>query len=144
MLDFAAYLRTKGLLADPVYVNILLGSLGTLAATPLKLALLVERLPRGATWATAGIGRYQLAMNQLAIGMGGHVRVGLKDNLWYDDQRTELATNARLVERLVRIRRSMGREPAAPDLVRRLRAIPRQAPEPATVGPLGTTAAGLS
>jgi 3-keto-5-aminohexanoate cleavage enzyme len=118
MLDYAAYLRTKGLLGDPVYVNLLLGSLGTLQATPLNLALAVERLPAGATWAATGIGRHQFAMNRLAIAMGGHVRVGLEDNLWWDDERTELATNPRLVGRLVTIARAMGREPASPDDVR--------------------------
>jgi 3-keto-5-aminohexanoate cleavage enzyme len=118
MLDYAAYLRTKGLLDDPVYANILLGSLGTLQATPFNLALAVERLPAGATWAAAGIGRHQFAMNRLAIAMGGHVRVGLEDNLWWDDDRTELATNPRLVDRLVRIGRAMGREPATPAEVR--------------------------
>jgi uncharacterized protein (DUF849 family) len=118
MLDYAAYLRERGLLGDPVYVNLLLGSLGTLAANPLNLALLVERLPPGATWAAAGIGRFQFAMNRLAIAMGGHVRVGLEDNLWFDDDRAELATNPRLVERLVRVARAMGREPATPGAVR--------------------------
>jgi uncharacterized protein (DUF849 family) len=118
MLDYAAYLRTKGLLSDPVYVNVLLGSLGSLQATPLNLALAVERLPAGATWAATGIGRHQFAMNRLAIAMGGHVRVGLEDNLWWDDERTELATNARLVERLVTVARAMGREPASPSMVR--------------------------
>ena len=118
MLDYAAYLRTRGLLPDPVYANILLGSLGTLQATPLNLALAVERLPAGATWAATGIGRHQFQMNRLAIAMGGHVRVGLEDNLWWDADRTELATNPRLVERLVRIGRAMGREPASPAQVR--------------------------
>lgn len=118
MLDYAAYLRTRGLLADPVYVNLLLGSLGTLHATPLNLALAVERLPAGATWAATGIGRYQAAMHRVAIAMGGHVRVGLEDNLWWDDARSELATNPRLVERVVAIARAMGREPATPAQVR--------------------------
>jgi uncharacterized protein (DUF849 family) len=125
MLDFAAYLRTKGLLPDPVYVNLLLGSLGTLAATPLNLALLVERLPAGATWAAAGIGRFQLTVNRLAIAMGGHVRVGLEDNLWFDAARTDPASNPRLIERLVAIARSMGREPATPALVRERLGLPR-------------------
>jgi 3-oxoadipate:acetyl-CoA acetyltransferase len=118
MIDYATYLRSKGLLDDPVYVNLLLGSLGTLSATPLNLALLVERLPAGATWAATGIGRFQFAVNRLAIAMGGHVRVGLEDNLWFDDDRTDPATNPRLVERLVAIGRMMGREPATPALVR--------------------------
>lgn len=118
MLDYAHYLHDRGVLGGPVYANILLGSLGTLAATPFNLALLVERLPPNATWAAAGIGRYQFAMNTLAIAMGGGVRVGLEDNIWFDDDRTELATNPRLVERLVGIARAMGREPATPGLVR--------------------------
>jgi 3-keto-5-aminohexanoate cleavage enzyme len=124
MLDYAAYLRSKDLLPDPVYANILLGSLGTLQATALNLALMVERLPAGATWAGTGVGRHQLAMNRLAIAMGGHVRVGLEDNIWWDDDRTELATNARLVERLVAIGRAMGREPATPTQVRARLGIP--------------------
>ena len=118
MLDYAAYLRGRGLLGDPVYVNLLLGSLGTLAATPLNLSLLVDRLPVGATWAAAGIGRFQFTINRLAIAMGGHVRVGLEDNLWFDEARTDLATNPRLVERLVQVARAIGREPATPDQVR--------------------------
>lgn len=126
MLDYAQYLRDHGFLAGPVYVNILLGLLGTLAATPLNLALLVERLPQGATWAAAGIGRYQFPVNRLAIAMGGGVRVGLEDNLWFDEDRTQLATNPRLVERLVAIGRSMGREPATPDQVRDRMGIPRR------------------
>jgi uncharacterized protein (DUF849 family) len=130
MLDYAAYLRHRGLLADPVYVNVILGSLGTLAATSLNLALLVERLPAGATWAAAGVGRFQFGINRLAIAMGGHVRVGLEDNLWFDDERTDLATNPRLVERLVAIGRAMGREPAGPDRIRELLQIPRSSAMP--------------
>jgi uncharacterized protein (DUF849 family) len=118
MLDYAHYLRGHGLLADPVYANILLGSLGTLAATPLNLALAVERLPLGATWAATGVGRFQFAVHKWAIAMGGHVRVGLEDNIWFDDHRTQLATNVQLVERVVGIARAMGREPATPTQVR--------------------------
>jgi 3-keto-5-aminohexanoate cleavage enzyme len=118
MLDYAAFLRERGLLGDPVYVNLLLGSLGTLSATPLNLALMVERLPAGATWAATGIGRFQRPVTQWAIAMGGHVRIGLEDNLWFDDDRLDLATNARLVDRVVSVARSMGREPATPDAVR--------------------------
>jgi 3-keto-5-aminohexanoate cleavage enzyme len=131
MLDYAGHLRDRGLLGGPVYANLLLGSLGSLAATPLNLALLVERLPPGATWAAAGIGRYQFTMNRLAISMGGGIRVGLEDNIWFDDDRTDLATNPRLVERLVAIARAMGREPATPDQVRQRLGIPLRPSAPA-------------
>ena len=127
MIDFADYLRERGMLADPVYANVLLGSLGTLAATPLNLALATERLPPGAVWAGAGIGRFQLKINSLAIAMGGHVRVGLEDNIWYDEGRTRLATNPQLVERVVAIGRAIGREPASPAQVRELLHIPSPA-----------------
>ena len=83
-----------------------------------------ERMPAGAIWAAAGIGRFQLPMNCLAIAMGGHVRVGLEDNLWMDDARMDPATNPRLVERLVAIARAMGREPASPAAVREVLRIP--------------------
>jgi uncharacterized protein (DUF849 family) len=56
--------------------------------------------------------------------MGGHVRVGLEDNIWFDDARTDLATNPRLVERLVAIARASGREPATPGQVRAVLGIP--------------------
>lgn len=131
MLDYAHYLRDRGVLGGPVYANILLGSLGTLAATPFNLALLVERLPPNTTWAAAGIGRYQFIMNRLAIAMGGGVRVGLEDNIWFDDERTELATNPRMVERLTRIARAMGREPANPSQVRQKLAIASPLTRPA-------------
>lgn len=127
MIDFANYLREHDLLGGPVYANILLGSLGTLAATPLNLALMVERLPPGTTWAATGVGRFQLRVQTWAIAMGGHVRVGLEDNIWWDDARTELATNARLVERLVTIARAQGREPASLAQVRQRLGINRPA-----------------
>jgi uncharacterized protein (DUF849 family) len=67
-------------------------------------------------------------MNQLAIAMSGGVRVGLEDNLWFDEGRTDPASNPRLVERLVKISRAMGREPATPAQVRARLGIP---PRPA-------------
>ena len=101
MLDYARYLVERGILEPPFYVNILLGSLGTLAATPFNLAVAVQALPPGATWAAAGIGRFQLAMNALAVVSGGNVRVGLEDNLFFDEAKTRPASNVGLVERVV-------------------------------------------
>jgi uncharacterized protein (DUF849 family) len=114
MLDYARYLIERGVLREPFYFNFLLGSLGTLAATPLHLALLVEKLPAGATWAAAGIGRYQLAMNAMAVTMGGHVRVGLEDNLFMDAAKHHPATNLALVERVAGVARAIGRPLATP------------------------------
>jgi 3-keto-5-aminohexanoate cleavage enzyme len=78
------------------------------------LGHLIGMLPPGATWAVGGLGRYQLDANVMGIAAGGHVRVGLEDNIYYDRHRTELADNAQLVARVARIAREMGREPANP------------------------------
>ena len=124
MLDTAMYLLQRGVLRPPLYVNLLLGSLGTLSATPLNLALLTEKLPTGTTWAAAGIGRFQFSMNALAIAMGGHVRVGLEDNLWLDVEKKRPATNDTLVERLVRVATAMERGIATPAQAREIIGLP--------------------
>lgn len=124
MVDYARYLIDRGVLEPPFYFNILLGSLGTLSATPLRLAMLVEALPPGSTWAAAGIGRFQLPVNGLAIAMGGHVRVGLEDNLWLDAAKTRPATNPALVERLARIAQAHERRAATPAEARALIGLP--------------------
>ena len=120
MLDYAHYLIGKGILQPPFTFNLLLGSLGTLAATPLNLALLVERLPAGAFWSAAGIGRFQFEMNALGSVFGGHVRTGLEDNLYLDPLKRELATNELLVQRLARLAEAAGRSLAAPEEARAL------------------------
>jgi uncharacterized protein (DUF849 family) len=114
MLDYAKYLISTKVLREPFYFNFLLGSLGTLSATPFHLATLVLGLPAGAVWAAAGIGRFQFFVNSLAIAMGGHVRVGLEDNLYLDPAKQRPASNLALVERLVRLARSCEREIATP------------------------------
>jgi 3-keto-5-aminohexanoate cleavage enzyme len=124
MVDYARYLIERGLLEPPFYFNILLGSLGTLSATPLRLATLVESLPAASTWAAAGIGRFQLFVNGLAIAMGGHVRVGLEDNLWMDAGKTRPATNPALVERLARIANAHERRVATAEEARALIGLP--------------------
>jgi uncharacterized protein (DUF849 family) len=124
MVDYATFLIDRGVLASPHYFNLLLGSLGTLSASPLNLALLARALPPGATWAAAGIGRFQFPMNALAITMGGHVRVGLEDNLWMDERREQPASNVALVERLVTLARASEREIATPEQARQLIGLP--------------------
>lgn len=126
MIDYADFLVHKGVLHAPFYVNILLGSLGTAAADPLTLAMMVSKLPRGTTWAATGIGRFQFQVNMLAVAMGGHVRVGLEDEIYMSRETGELATNPRLVERIVAAARAMGREPASPAEARAVTGLPQR------------------
>jgi 3-keto-5-aminohexanoate cleavage enzyme len=119
-IHYARFLSERGILREPLYFNIILGSLGTAPFDLPMLGHLISMLPAGATWSVGGLGRYQRAANVAAIAAGGHVRVGLEDNLYYDDARTDLADHARLVERVVRIARECGREPATPEQARAL------------------------
>jgi len=113
MAEYTGYLIKHGILRGPFYANILLGNLGTLSATRENLAMVVRALPAGCVWAGAGIGRYQELVNRMAVEMGGHVRVGLEDNLWMDERRTP-ASNAGLIERVVQFAREAGRQVATP------------------------------
>lgn len=124
MLDYAKYLIDRKILHPPFYFNLILGSLGTLSATPFHLSTLAVSLPPNATWAAAGIGRFQFYVNCLAIAMGGHVRVGLEDNLYMDDGKEKPATNLMLVERLVRVAKSIQREICKPDEARKIMGLP--------------------
>jgi len=124
MVDFSHYLVDHNILKPPFYCNLLFGSLGTLSATAFNLATAVRALPGGVTWAAAGIGRFQFQINAMAITMGGHVRVGLEDNLWMDDERTRQATNAELIERLVTLAWAAGREIASPEEARAMIGLP--------------------
>ena len=127
MVDFGKYLLERGVLRSPSYFNLLLGSLGTLSASPLHLSLLAQALPAESTWAAAGIGRFQFGVNTLAIASGGHVRVGLEDNLWLDAGREQPASNAGMVERLVTLARACGREVATPEQARAMIGLPQRA-----------------
>lgn len=82
MLDTAIRLVDEGVLRGPLHVDFVLGVPGAMAAEPEHLRYLVSRLPEGWTWCVAGIGRHEFPLAALALEMGGHVRVGLEDNLY--------------------------------------------------------------
>lgn len=127
MLDYAHYLIGRGVLKPPFVFNLLLGSLGTLAATPMNLALLVERLPAGSFWSAAGIGRFQFQVNALGVAMGGNVRTGLEDNLYMDAEKRDPASNERLVRRIAGLALALERPIATPDQARQLIGIRQRA-----------------
>jgi 3-keto-5-aminohexanoate cleavage enzyme len=131
MADYACYLVERGEVLLPGYANILLGSLGTASASAFNLATIVRALAPRITWAAAGIGRYQWSMNSMAIAMGGHVRVGLEDNLWMDaETKREPASNLRLIERVVALAHANGRSIATPAEARALLGLPATSPLP--------------
>ena len=126
MISNAQALVAKELATEPLHFDFVLGSRGSLPATAKNLLYLSETIPPGSTWTVAGIGRWQLPMAALAIVMGGHVRVGLEDNLYY--RKGQLATNEQLVARVARIAAEVGRPVAAPEEARQILGLPRRIP----------------
>jgi 3-keto-5-aminohexanoate cleavage enzyme len=112
----------KGLAQPPLHFDFVLGSRGSFPASPKNLLFLSESIPPGATWTVAAVGRWQLPMAVLAIVMGGHVRVGLEDNIYY--RQGELAANEQLVARVARVAAELGRPIAAPDEARAILSLP--------------------
>lgn len=111
----------EGLDEPPYFINLVLGVnafQGALPYTPKILQLMVEHLPKGSVFNVSAIGTAQLPATTHALLLGGHVRVGLEDNLFY--RQGELATNIQLIERMVRIVRELGFEPATPTEAREI------------------------
>lgn len=115
----ALRLVKKDLLDTPIHFDFVMGVPGAIPGGIDDLLYLVNHIPQGSTWTVAGIGRYELPLAVHAILMGGHVRVGFEDNIYY--KKGELAkSNAQLVERIVRIAKELGREVATPDEAREI------------------------
>lgn len=116
MINNAIYLKKKGLIRPPLHFDFVLGAPGAMPGTVKNLQFLSESIPPGSTWTVAGIGKAEIFLSTAAIVMGGHVRVGLEDNLSMPDG--SQASNPLLVEKIVRIAREVGREIATPDEAR--------------------------
>jgi 3-keto-5-aminohexanoate cleavage enzyme len=112
-------MRDEGHLKEPLHFQFVLGTPWGSPATPQSFLHLYEYLPRKSTWSIIGIGKGHLPMAMMGLIMGGHIRVGMEDNIYY--QRGMLATsNAQFVERIVRIAREYGREVATPTEAREI------------------------
>jgi 3-keto-5-aminohexanoate cleavage enzyme len=111
----------EGLDDAPHFINIVIGAnafQGALPYTPRLLQTMVDHLPRNTVFNVSAIGPAQLPASMNSLLLGGHVRVGLEDNLYLEQG--VLATNVQLVERLVRLVREMGYEPATPSEAREI------------------------
>jgi 3-keto-5-aminohexanoate cleavage enzyme len=118
MINNALFLEKKGFIQAPLHFDFVLGAPGSMPGTIKNLQFLSESIPRGSTWTVAGIGKAEIPLSAAAIAMGGHVRVGLEDNLYLPDGSP--ASNPLLVEKIVRIAREVGREIATSDEARYL------------------------
>ena len=113
MIVTSLRMRDQGKLADPLHFQFVMGTPWGAPATPKSFLHLHEHIPDNSTWSIIGIGQGHLPMSMMALAMGGHIRVGLEDNIYYS-KGVLAETNAQFVERIVRISKAYGREIATP------------------------------
>jgi 3-keto-5-aminohexanoate cleavage enzyme len=125
MITTCIRMRDQRQLEDPLHFQFVLGTPWGAPATPRTLIHMVETIPRDATWSIIGIGRSHLPMSMFALAMGGHIRVGMEDNIYFN--RGELVKkNSQFVERIARIADEYGREVATPSETREILGLPER------------------
>ena len=117
MLNTAKYYIKKGIIQEPAHFQLCLGAPGGMEATTENLVYLVNHLPENCTWSAFGIGKGANEIMLSAIAMGGNVRVGLEDNVYYN--KGILAdSNEQFIARVARLVREVGKQPATPEEAR--------------------------
>jgi uncharacterized protein (DUF849 family) len=119
---FAKQLCDEGLITGKPLFQLCLGIPWGAPYDSQTMAYQKALLPPDAVWAAFGIGRNEFPAVAQAVLLGGHVRVGLEDNLWLE--RGVYASNGSLVEKAVKIIRLLGADVASPAEARALLALP--------------------
>jgi 3-keto-5-aminohexanoate cleavage enzyme len=118
-IDEALALLREGHISNPMHFQFVLGIAGAVGAREDVLRFLISQVPHGATWGVAAVGRHQRPMTELAMRLGGHVRVGLEDNI-YLEKGLLAEGSAPLVARAASYAREIGRDVALPERARQL------------------------
>jgi len=113
MIDMALRLHKKGYIKSPMHFDFVMGVNGGISGTLRDFVFLRNSIPSDATYTVAGVGRFEFPLAAAAIIDGGHVRVGLEDNL-YISKGVLTKSNGELVEKIVRLAKEFGREIATP------------------------------
>lgn len=122
MINDAAYYLKKGILKAPLHFQFCMGCAGGIPATIDDLVFMkntLNRLIPGSTWSAFGVGKGAMEIMYAAIAAGGHIRVGMEDNVIY--KKGVLAeSNMQLIERAKRVIEEYGYEVATPDEARQI------------------------
>ncbi|MCW2573520.1 MAG: hypothetical protein JWO88_3578 [Frankiales bacterium] len=124
MINYIHYLLDRGVLEPPLYCNVFVGNVATAQMTLLELGVMLGSLPADTVWSVAGLGAAQLTANAMSVAYGGGVRVGLEDNIWFDDARNTPATNQSLAQRIAELAEIHGRAIMSPSDLRKLLELP--------------------
>ena len=117
MLGVTNYYVKKGHLPAQNHYQFCLGVLGAMPATVENLLYLLDKIPEGSTWSAFGVGKGHMPIMYAALALGGHIRVGMEDNVVYsvEEDGTKIkASNAMLIERAVGAVKAFGNEVATP------------------------------
>jgi 3-keto-5-aminohexanoate cleavage enzyme len=117
-------LMERGVLEPPLHFSFVLGIKGGVPATPQVLMAMLDAIPDGSSWQVVSIGKHQLPLSTMVLSMGGNIRVGMEDNVYFSHG-VLAVSNAQLVERAVRIARELGREIASAEEAREMLHMPR-------------------
>ena len=115
-IEFGKQLIKEGLVDDPPLFQLVLGVLWGAPSDPETIIYMRNLLPANASWAALGVGRQEFPVVAQAVLLGGHVRVGLEDNLYLE--RGVFANNGQLVERACNIIENLGESVATPSEAR--------------------------
>jgi 3-keto-5-aminohexanoate cleavage enzyme len=119
MLESTFRYLKRGEIPAKFHIDFVLGVPGGMGGEIGDLLYLVNKLPKEQSWSVAGVGRFQLPLAAHAITIGGHVRTGFEDNIYY--QKGQLATsNAQLVKRVVELANQLNRPIATPTEAREI------------------------
>ncbi|MDI6776081.1 MAG: 3-keto-5-aminohexanoate cleavage protein [Syntrophales bacterium] len=118
------YLVQKGLMSPPFHIQFVMGVLGGIRGTPEDLTYLKTKADvlfgeANYSWSVIGVGVAEINLSTMAIHMGGHVRVGLEDNI-YIKKNVLAKSNAELVEKVVKLAEMLNRDVAGPDDARKI------------------------
>ena len=119
MIDMALRLAKKGFIKAPFHFDFVMGVNGGISGELRDFVFLRESIPADATYTVAGVGKYEFTLAVASIIDGGHVRVGLEDNL-YIKKGVLTKSNGELVEKVVRLAKEFGREIATPNEARKI------------------------
>lgn len=119
MLNTAKYYLKTGILQEPAHFQLCLGAPGGMEATTESLLYMVNHLPEKCTWSAFGIGKGSNEVMMAALALGGNVRVGLEDNVYFNAG-VLADSNEQFVERIKRITFELGRTVATPDEAREI------------------------
>ncbi|MFW5841700.1 MAG: 3-keto-5-aminohexanoate cleavage protein [Bacillota bacterium] len=118
-IDMVLKLHKKGIIHSPLHFSFVLGVHGGMTGEARDFYFLKDSIPTSATYSVAGIGKYEFSLAELAIKEGGHVRVGLEDNI-YLEKGVLAEGNKALVNKVVAMAKQYNRPIATPVEARRI------------------------